>query len=82
VAGERLQLLDGLFRERARGHAGHAGHVGLRAAEPGRRAAARPQLGDRQRPRRRDVPQAPDHRRGRRRERRDRGLLPGPGVGA
>ena len=63
LAGERLQQRHGLRRQRARRHAGDARHVGLRAAEPRRRPAARPELGDRQRPRRRDVPQAPDRRR-------------------
>ena len=69
---------DGLRRQRARRDAGDAGHVGLRAAEPRRRPAARPELGDRQRPRRRAVPQAPARRHRRRRDRRDRRLLPGP----
>ena len=39
LAGERLQQLDGLHRQRPRRHAGHARHVGLRAAEPGLRAS-------------------------------------------
>ena len=49
-------------RQRARRHAGDAGHVGLRPAEP-RPAPARPELADRQRPRRRHVPQAAARRR-------------------
>ena len=40
VAGERLQQRHGLLGQRPRGHAGDAGHVGLRAAEPGRRASS------------------------------------------
>ncbi len=40
-----------------------------------------PELGDRQRPCRRDLPQAAAQPDGRRRERGDRGLLPGPAVG-
>ena len=43
-----------------------------------RRAQARHRLGDRQRPRRRALPQAPARGDGRRREHRDRRLLPGP----
>ena len=44
-------------RERPRRDAGHAGHVDLGAGQP-RRPPARPQLRDRQRPRRRALPQA------------------------
>ena len=40
LAGERLQQRHGLLRQRPRRHAGHAGHVGLRAAEPRRRASS------------------------------------------
>ena len=76
VAGERVQQLDGVIRQRARRHAGDARHVELRAEQP-RPALARPELRDRQRPRGRDVPQAAAQPDGRRRERGDRGLLPG-----
>ena len=77
VAGERLQQRDGLLGQRPRRHAGDARHVGLRREQP-RRAQARHQLGDRQRPRRRALPPAPARADRRRRGRRDRRLLPGP----
>ena len=78
LAGERVQQRDGVRRQRARRDAGDAGHVGLRAAEPRRQ-------------RQLDPNSATDNvhagvlylkrlleRDRRRRERRDRRLLPGP----
>ena len=81
LAGERLQQRDGLVRERARRDAGDAGHVGLRAAEP-RAAPARPgSATDNVHAGVMYLKQLLDADR-RRREHRDRRLLPGPRLGA
>ncbi|CAA9488178.1 MAG: GH23 / CBM50, partial [uncultured Solirubrobacteraceae bacterium] len=81
LAGERLQQLDGLQRQRARRHAGHAGHLELGAGQP-HRSAPESRLAERQRARGGALPAPAPRRDRRRRGHRHRGLLPGPRVGA